>query len=197
MTSTRNAWLIESVARGKYAALYCRLQELAGSEWTVSFREIEAIIGFDLPRSARMYRPWWANSSDGGHSQALAWVLAGWQTTQVDLEGEMVRFFRRGSDEKHSDASANVPRKTPPTMEDFRSALVRQLSEARNSGAATASINAGKLHREVGGYPTPFNRMQMCCNAMYGEQRAGDRVLSAPPKKFGATLTIEYRLPRP
>ena len=43
---------------------------------------------FQLPLSARMHRPWWANQSRGnGHSHALAWTMAGWETAAVDMEG--------------------------------------------------------------------------------------------------------------
>ena len=37
----------------------------------------------------------------------------------------------------------------------------------------------------------------MCCNVMYAEMVEGiDEVLSAPPSGQGASVTIEYRLPR-
>jgi hypothetical protein len=38
--------------------------------------------------------------------------------------------------------------------------------------------------------------LPVCCQIMYREQQPGDRVLEAPPKGPGATLSIEYRLPR-
>ena len=58
-------------------------------EWRTTFREIESIIGFELPASARLHRPWWANQRGGnGHSQALAWSVAGWETADVDMDAE-------------------------------------------------------------------------------------------------------------
>ena len=63
-------------ARGKYQRLYTHLCRLGIQEWRASFGEIESIIGFGLPASARLHRPWWANQRSGnGHSQALAGVL--------------------------------------------------------------------------------------------------------------------------
>ena len=82
--------------RGKYRRLYAHLCGLSSREWLASFTEVEAILGFQLPLSARMHRPWWANQSRGnGHSHALAWTTAGWETAQVDMEAETLLFRRR------------------------------------------------------------------------------------------------------
>jgi 5-methylcytosine-specific restriction protein A len=48
----------------------------------------------------------------------------------------------------------------------------------------------------MGGYPGPKHRMPVCCEAMYGEKRDGDEIISAPAKGKGAKLTIRYKLPR-
>ena len=83
-------------ARGKYRKLYRYLCSLGRNEWRTSFREIESIIGFELPASARLYRPWWGNQKSGdGHSQALAWTMAEWETAEVDLESETLLLRRR------------------------------------------------------------------------------------------------------
>ena len=82
--------------RGKYRRLYAHLRGLGSREWNASFTEVEAVLGFQLPVSARMHRPWWANQSRGnGHSHALAWTTAGWETAQVDMEAETLLFRRR------------------------------------------------------------------------------------------------------
>ena len=83
-------------ARGKYRRLYTHLCGLRTQEWRTSFGEIESIIGFELPASARLHRPWWANQSAGsGHSQALAWGVAGWETAEVDMDSETLLLRRR------------------------------------------------------------------------------------------------------
>ena len=83
-------------ARGKYKRLYTHLCALPNQEWRTSFSEVESVIGFDLPASARLHRPWWANQNGGsGHSQALAWGIAGWETADVDMDGETLLFRRR------------------------------------------------------------------------------------------------------
>ncbi len=83
-------------ARGKYQGLYAYLLVHQAQEWRTSFSEIEAIIGFELPPSARIHRPWWANRrSASGHTQALAWNIAGWETAEVDMHSETLTFRRR------------------------------------------------------------------------------------------------------
>ena len=83
----------EAVERGKYAPLYRHLTREPGPEWRTSFARIEEILGCQLPDSARCHRPWWANQKVGnGHSQALAWQLAGWKTRSVDLDAETLVF---------------------------------------------------------------------------------------------------------
>lgn len=60
----------------KYALLRDHLQMQRGGECTMTFREIEAIIGGKLPASAD--RPqWWANQIGLGHVQREAWRAAG------------------------------------------------------------------------------------------------------------------------
>lgn len=86
----------EIVARGKYRALYTYLCGLTASEWRTTFNEIETIVGFPLPASARLHRPWWSNQKGGnGHSQSLAWTIAGWETAEVNLEAETLLLRRK------------------------------------------------------------------------------------------------------
>jgi len=87
--------LERAAQRGKYAPLYNHLKGLSSKEYPATFEEIERILGFSLPDSARIHRPWWANQGErGGHSHALAWEMAGWKTSQVDMAGERLTFVR-------------------------------------------------------------------------------------------------------
>ena len=84
------------VQRGKYQRLYSYLRSLQAQEWRTSFGEIEAVVGFQLPPSARLHRPWWGNQKrSNGHSHALAWSVAGWETAEVDMDAETLLFRRR------------------------------------------------------------------------------------------------------
>jgi len=62
------------------------------SSVTLGFGEIEGILGFPLPPSAREHRPWWAN--DPSHSYTV-WLELGWETRDVDMRSERVTFARR------------------------------------------------------------------------------------------------------
>lgn len=88
----------EMANRGKYQRLYTHLCSLTTQEWRATFSEIESVIGFELPPSARLHRPWWSNQNGGnGHSQALAWTAAGWETAEVDMYSETLLLRRKPS----------------------------------------------------------------------------------------------------
>jgi 5-methylcytosine-specific restriction protein A len=71
------------------------------------------------------------------------------------------------------------------------------LQRGERQGRPHVEINAGELHRVIGGYPgAGEHRMPMCCQAMLFEKRASDEIVFEPPKGKGASLTIRYRLPR-
>ena len=96
MAMDREQQYRQMAVRGKYQRLYTHLCQLATREWRTSFSEIEAVIGFGLPASARLHRPWWSNQTRGnGHSQALAWSAAGWETAQVDMGNETLLLRRK------------------------------------------------------------------------------------------------------
>ncbi|MCC4295564.1 MAG: hypothetical protein VXZ43_03955 [Pseudomonadota bacterium] len=61
-----------------YAPLEYRLAQTKQNALTLSFEEIEALLGRKLPQSAydeRIRRQWWANTDT--HVQAKAWLKAG------------------------------------------------------------------------------------------------------------------------
>ncbi|MDZ7731778.1 MAG: hypothetical protein U5R31_00510 [Acidimicrobiia bacterium] len=79
---------------GRYRPLYEFLVRRDDHHVSLRFAELERILGASLPASARRHRPWWANTA-GSHSQARAWLEAGWSVDMVDLNGGRVA-FRRG-----------------------------------------------------------------------------------------------------
>ena len=81
----------------KYDPLRILLSDIAASqsEITLSFEQIETILGARLPFSARHYRAWWANPSTAeDHPYAQAWLAAGWKVDTVNQRDEWVRFQR-------------------------------------------------------------------------------------------------------
>lgn len=75
----------------KYDPLRRHLEGVHAGRVTMSFAELEEIVGFRLPASARRYAAWWSNS-DVSHVQAGAWLGAGFETADVDIAGEKVSF---------------------------------------------------------------------------------------------------------
>lgn len=82
---------------GKYKPLAIALSALGREREDImlSFSEIESILGFPLPRSAHVHRPWWANQKNhDNRSQASGWMDASFQTESLDLRNRWVRFIR-------------------------------------------------------------------------------------------------------
>ena len=88
--------LQERAAHGKYKRLFMTLLVRRSGEWRATLEDVEGLLTFDLPKSARRYSAWWAN--DESHSQALAWIGAGWKTSDVDLESETITFTPKNSE---------------------------------------------------------------------------------------------------
>ena len=82
---------------GKYSPLAAALESSTAAAITLSFHEIERILGFALPASAHKYGAWWQNDDSSGHSHARAWLSAG-RVARVNLSREIVTFSRYGVD---------------------------------------------------------------------------------------------------
>ena len=88
-----------------------------------------------------------------------------------------------------------------PSTDDFRAELAAQLQQAIKQGRPHVEINAGELHRKVGGYPPkadePDHAMPTCCAVMRHEFEHGkDEVVHQTESGNAAALTIRYYLPR-
>jgi 5-methylcytosine-specific restriction protein A len=82
----------------------------------------------------------------------------------------------------------------PPNTEDFRKYLENKLTNLKNTGHDYKIIISGDLHREIGYFPGPDNRMATCCQVMRRMMKPGDEILDQPPRGNGATLKIKYIL---
>ena len=77
----------------KYEPLQKHLSELEDGRWCATLADIEMVLGFALPGSARKHPAWWSNSGqDGRH--ASSWLHVGWRAEELDLAGERVVFRR-------------------------------------------------------------------------------------------------------
>jgi DNA-binding transcriptional regulator YiaG len=77
----------------RYAPLYEHLRARREDEVTLTFAEIEGILGSPLPTSAHATSAWWSNRGKGA-LQAAAWVEARYHVVALDLAGERVTFRR-------------------------------------------------------------------------------------------------------
>jgi hypothetical protein len=80
--------------RSRYDPLKRYLAERSDPVVSLSFVDIERIMGGPLPPSARRHRPWWANERAGSHLHASAWMSIGRRTANVDLNAGTVDFVR-------------------------------------------------------------------------------------------------------
>jgi len=65
---------------------------------SVTFSQIEAVLGFALPDTARNNPHWWGNvTGDTRHVQCRAWLNAGFETRNLSLSEERVDFVERES----------------------------------------------------------------------------------------------------
>lgn len=99
---------------------------------------------------------------------------------------------RPGTDRADKDADA------PPVPDrgTFAAAIEDAITRAQEQGRAHIEINAGELHRAVGGYPGASHRMPVCCAALRSLMDARDVVVFQPPAGDGASFTVRYQLPR-
>jgi len=82
-------------ASSRYAPLNKHLAGIPKStkNYELSFDEITKVMGAQLPKSAYDHRAWWANTES--HSQALAWISAGWKVDGVDLDKKAINLVRQ------------------------------------------------------------------------------------------------------
>ena len=92
----------------KYDPLRHFLAGLDGDVLKARLDDIEGILGFALPRSARRHPAWWANTPES-HSQAQSWLGAGWRTWVVKLSEGTVEFHRLPQSPSSGVAEAAVP----------------------------------------------------------------------------------------
>jgi hypothetical protein len=101
----------------KYALLEQFLLSSGRDEITMTFPEIQGILGFDLPKSAYLYNTWWANC---GHSQARTWLDAGYKVDRINLKNKTVCFYQSVSKQKrqshHQKRSPRTVNASTPIM---------------------------------------------------------------------------------
>lgn len=80
----------------KYDGLGAYLRSQARAEVPMSFAEIEKVTGVRLPPKAQHHRAWWSNNPNN-NVMTKVWLAAGYETSQVDMEGRKLVFRRIGA----------------------------------------------------------------------------------------------------
>ena len=111
----------------------------------MTFAEIESILDFHLPASARRYQAWWANNPiDGRHS--MSWLSAGWQTEDLDLASETVS-FRRSENIRTASIGPSDEKTIRSTQKSNTAVDIDQLPHATDG---SVSINASMNWKQLG-----------------------------------------------
>ncbi len=80
----------------KYLPLeeWFRKQSATKKRLTLTFEQVEAILGHPLPASATKLKTWWTNVQPKIQSHRTAWLNNGWMVTEFDQESRWVKFAR-------------------------------------------------------------------------------------------------------
>lgn len=131
----------------KYAPLTNYLKAMPRDKWSATFGEIERLLKFNLPPSAHRHDAWWGNSRCGNHSQAKAWLDAGWSVVSVDRNARRVELARRVDDDAREAAAVRELWSRAAALSGIadRAALEREVL------AAFIRLEAGKRLLASGG----------------------------------------------
>jgi len=112
------------------------------SEKSLSFSEIERILGFKLPNSAYVHRAWWSNpSSPTDHPYAQSWLEAGWIIDTVNQKDKWARFRRTRS---------RIIEKKIPLVADTSPSLNLQKEISRESSSTTQTTESKRFLLDLG-----------------------------------------------
>jgi len=77
----------------KYQPLEAHLRKSGQETVSMTFSEIEEVIGAELPASAFKHRGWWSNNPSNSVI-THAWLDAGYKSANVDIPGRRLMFRR-------------------------------------------------------------------------------------------------------
>ena len=78
----------------KYDSLTSFLLGQPAGPITMTFRQVNALLGFCIPAPARKYQSWWANENQNTrHRQSRSWLNAD-RKASADLKHGVVTFFQ-------------------------------------------------------------------------------------------------------
>jgi len=115
---------------------------------SIKFSKIEGIIGDSLPETAYTSAEWWKNTENT--LQGHAWLLAGWQVEQVNLEERKVVFKKIKTLERKKHRRKSSSLKKPFTPVPVRKVKPRKPSKTKISKIIARMHNIQR--RKASGY---------------------------------------------
>jgi len=141
----------------------------------LSYEEIERIMDMELPASARVHPPFWANSER--NSYARHWMSAGYKTSTRGVVAGSIRFEQTGMITGHGLASTATPKRERPASDHERPASsAAPMSDHRRRQSPTTSASTSvdvmlvgcvKKKRE-----TARPAKDLYCSALWAKRRA-------------------------
>ncbi len=121
----------------------------------LSFADMDGIIGDNLPMSAYRSQAWWNNSPN---SHSMAWLNAGWETREVNLEEGYVVFkkVRRAQTESLKRKVSYGQIKKPFTPVPARIPKAKQPSKTNVSKLYARIKNLERQRASMPQYPGSF-----------------------------------------
>lgn len=98
--------MTDDLYQGKYKNLSDFLRASDQQTVGMTFAEIEKVLGFSLPVSARQHQAWWANQPRG---QSLSWLREGYRTAAVSVDEERLTFLRAADGEQVDIETKKLP----------------------------------------------------------------------------------------
>jgi hypothetical protein len=125
----------------KYEPLRRYLENQSGGRLPMTFAEVEGVLGFELPPSAKAHATWWSNNP-GAHVGVRAWRDAGWRTSQVSVPSERVTFVREEAERLNRDDGETISLRAG----DLSLAALKLVNDYRTEEGDVAKAVARGLH---------------------------------------------------
>ena len=176
----------------KYAPLkrYLEGQPATTSSLALDFRQIEEVLGSNLPPAARTYTAWWGNNPQR-HTQAV-WLTAGWETRDVHIHSRHVTFVRASNSQR---GRQSLPAQASPGT---IGGTERHQQRAAQQGRGPEPLAST---RELSGYGfAQVCLIQPGCDRggqprEYLPQRGYRNARSLPLHRYGAGPFCRFRIP--
>ncbi len=144
---------------GKYVKLGEHFVALKGTRQTLTFDQVEQVVGEKLPPVARKHAAWWANSHTKSHHWSHQWQRAGWEASSPNFTDGKVTFTRLS------------PSATLETLGLLKPATHDTLYDLLEiCGISTADWEIGKNGTPI---DEPKSNPQYCYNWSFGSKDEG------------------------